>query len=204
MPAYVTSLGLLRAAAAKTPTQDALADVADTSLDLANVYVSLGDTAGTRATFAQANAFGDHLNPRGMYAGLKAQRQGAHARRPPSPSRSPKQVTASPMLSVAPWTGPDLPGSVASTLKYRLIVAAASDANDHPARAHGLAPGLGGVVLRRRVVLARQPKNLVSRTAERREDVRVSTRSAGHRRAPRRRNDQRCRRQHRHRSDPAH
>ncbi len=29
-----------------------------------------------------------------------------------------------PVVSIAPWTGPDLPGSVASTLKYRLIVAA--------------------------------------------------------------------------------
>ena len=26
-------------------------------------------------------------------------------------------------LSLAPWTGPDLPGSVASTYKYRLVVA---------------------------------------------------------------------------------
>jgi hypothetical protein len=28
-------------------------------------------------------------------------------------------------LSLAPWTGPDLPGSVASTYKYRLVVAGA-------------------------------------------------------------------------------
>ena len=30
--------------------------------------------------------------------------------------------------SLAPWSGPDLPGSLASTLKYRLIVASAGDA----------------------------------------------------------------------------
>jgi hypothetical protein len=29
---------------------------------------------------------------------------------------------AAPALSLAPWTGPDLPGSVASTIKYRLVV----------------------------------------------------------------------------------
>jgi hypothetical protein len=33
-----------------------------------------------------------------------------------------------PVVSVMPWTGPDLPGSLASTLKYRLIVASAHDA----------------------------------------------------------------------------
>ena len=29
---------------------------------------------------------------------------------------------AQPALSLAPWTGPDLPGSIASTIKYRLVV----------------------------------------------------------------------------------
>ena len=126
VPAYVRSLELLRAAAAKTPTQNAIADVADTSLDLANVYVALGDVANTRRAFAQANAYGDRLVAAGEYANLK---------------RNVKERTQEgliavalaggngrPVLSVAPWTGPDLPGSVASTLKYRLIVAATGDA----------------------------------------------------------------------------
>jgi hypothetical protein len=116
---------LLRAAAAKAPTQDNVADVADTSLDLANVYVSLGDVKNTRATFAQANAFGDRLDPKGRYAELKRNVK----------ERTQEGLIAvalaggdgKPVLSVAPWTGPDLPGSVASTLKYRLIVAAAGD-----------------------------------------------------------------------------
>jgi thiol-disulfide isomerase/thioredoxin/tetratricopeptide (TPR) repeat protein len=125
-PAYVRSLALLRAAAAQAPTQDAIADVADTSLDLANVYVSLGDVAGTRSTFAQADAYGNRLDPKGRYVDLK---------------RNVKERTQEgliavalaggngrPMLSVAPWSGPDLPGSLASTLKYRLIVASAGDA----------------------------------------------------------------------------
>lgn len=137
VPAYVRSLELLRAAAAKKPSQDNIADVADTSLDLADVYVSLGDAADTRATFAQANAYGNRLNPKGEYADLKRNVK----------ERTQEGLIAvalaggggKPVLSVAPWTGPDLPGSVASTLKYRLIVAAASDA-PVTLRAHGLGP----------------------------------------------------------------
>jgi cytochrome c biogenesis protein CcmG/thiol:disulfide interchange protein DsbE len=126
VPAYQRSLALLRAAAAKTPTDDALADVADTSLDLANVYVALGDVANTRATFAQANVYGDRLNPHGKYVNLKHNVK----------ERTQEGLIAvalaggngKPVLSVAPWSGPDLPGSLASTLKYRLIVASAADA----------------------------------------------------------------------------
>jgi cytochrome c biogenesis protein CcmG, thiol:disulfide interchange protein DsbE len=125
-PAYVHSLALLRAAAARTPTQDNIADVADTALDLANVYVALGEVAGTRATFAEANAYGNRLDPKGRYANLKLNVR----------ERTQEGLIAvalaggngKPVLSVAPWTGPDLPGSLASTLKYRLIVAAAADA----------------------------------------------------------------------------
>jgi cytochrome c biogenesis protein CcmG/thiol:disulfide interchange protein DsbE len=120
---YEKSLALLRAAAAKTPTQDAIADVADTSLDLADVYVSLGDAAGAKRTFAQANAYGDRLARNGEYKRLKRNVK----------ERTQEGLIAvaladggngKPVVSIAPWTGPDLPGSVASTLKYRLIVAA--------------------------------------------------------------------------------
>jgi len=125
VPAYVRSLALLRAAAAKAPTQDHIAGVADTSLDLANVYVSLGNVKSTRATFAQANAYGDRLDPKGRYAELKRNVK----------ERTQEGLIAvalaggngKPVLTIARWTGPDLPGSVVSTLKYRLIVAAAGD-----------------------------------------------------------------------------
>jgi cytochrome c biogenesis protein CcmG/thiol:disulfide interchange protein DsbE len=126
VPAYTRSLELLRAVAAKTPTEYANADVADTSLDLANVYVALGDAPNTRGTFAQANAYGDRLAANGRYKNLKRNVK----------ERTQEGLIAvalaggngKPVLSVAPWTGPDLPGSLASTLKYRLIVAAAGDA----------------------------------------------------------------------------
>jgi thiol-disulfide isomerase/thioredoxin/tetratricopeptide (TPR) repeat protein len=125
-PIYEKSLALLTAAAREAPTQDALADVADTSLDAADVYVSLGDATGARRTFAQANAYGDRLATTGKYARLKRNVK----------ERTQEGMVAvalaggvgKPVVSVMPWTGPDLPGSLASTLKYRLIVAARPDA----------------------------------------------------------------------------
>jgi cytochrome c biogenesis protein CcmG/thiol:disulfide interchange protein DsbE len=124
-PEYEKALTLLQADARKTPSQDALADVADTALDAANVYVSLGDHVGARRQFATANAFGDRLSPNGEYATLKRNVR----------ERTQEGLVAvalaggsgKPVVSVVPWTGPDLPGSLASTLKYRLIVAAPAD-----------------------------------------------------------------------------
>ena len=126
VPAYVRSLELLRAAARKTPTDAAIADVADTSLDLADVYVALGDAPNTRNTFAQANLYADRLDPYGRYANLK--RNVKERTQEGSIAVALAGGNGKPVLSVAPWTGPDLPGSLASTLKYRLIVAAAADA----------------------------------------------------------------------------
>jgi thiol-disulfide isomerase/thioredoxin len=124
-PVYEKALELLRDDASTKPTQDRIADVADTSLDAANVDVSLADEAGTRRNFAQANAYADRLAPHGNYARLKRNVK----------ERTQEGLIAvalaggagKPVISVIPWTGPDLPGSLASTLKYRLIVAAPAD-----------------------------------------------------------------------------
>jgi thiol-disulfide isomerase/thioredoxin len=126
VPAYERSIALLKAVAAKRPSQTAFAEVADTALDLAGVYVNLGNRARTHAAFALANAYGDRLAANGKYQSLKRNVK----------ERTQEGLVAlalaggngKPALSIAPWTGPDLPGSVASTLKYRLIVAAAADA----------------------------------------------------------------------------
>jgi thiol-disulfide isomerase/thioredoxin len=125
-PVYDKALALLRADAAKTASQESFADVADTSLDAANVYVALGDETGTRRAFAQANQYADRLAPHGAFATLKRNVK----------ERTQEGLIAvalaggagKPVLSVVPWTGPDLPGSLASTLKYRLIIAAPADA----------------------------------------------------------------------------
>ncbi len=126
-PAYEKTLALLIAAVPHATTADARADaiasVADTSLDLANVYVALGDVAGTTRAFATANAYGDRLDPHGPYAGLY---RNVHERTQEGlVAVHMAHGTTKTALSIAPWTGPDLPGSIASTLKYRLIVAKA-------------------------------------------------------------------------------
>lgn len=129
-PAYERALTLMRAAvgAAKTngDRTDAIANVADESLDLADVYVALGDVGRAAKTFAQANAYGNRLDPKGTYAALY---RNVHERTQEGlvavHMARDKGKTA---LSIAPWTGADLPGSLASTLKYRLIVAKAPNA----------------------------------------------------------------------------
>jgi thiol-disulfide isomerase/thioredoxin/tetratricopeptide (TPR) repeat protein len=141
-PLYEHTLALLRAAvdAAKTPADkvDAIANVADESLDLADVYVALGDEAGAARTFAQANAYGNRLDPNGPYANLyrnvhERTQEGLVAVRI-------AHGTGKTALSIVPWTGPDLPGSIASTLKYRLIVAKTPNAKVD-LTALGLLPG---------------------------------------------------------------
>ena len=137
---YEKSLALLRAVAAKAPTQDNIADVADTSLDLADVYVSLGNVAATKRTFAQADAYGDRLDPKGPYPRLKRNvkertQEGLVAVALANVSAG----SGTPVGSIAPWSGPDLPGSVASTIKYRLIVAARAN-TPVTLRATGLRP----------------------------------------------------------------
>jgi tetratricopeptide (TPR) repeat protein len=140
--AYERAVTLMRGdlAAAKTPGDrtDDVATIADTSLDLANVYVALGDVAGATRAFATANAFAARLDPKGEYAELyrnvhERTQEGFIAVR----MAHGEGKTA---LSVAPWTGADLPGSVASTLKYRLIVANAPNAKVD-LQALGLRPG---------------------------------------------------------------
>jgi thiol-disulfide isomerase/thioredoxin len=135
--AYEKSLALLEADARKQHTQDADADVADTALDAANVYVSLGDAANTKRQFAKAGEFAAKLTHGDDYLTLKRNVK----------ERTQEGLIAvalsggnhTPVVSIEPWTGPDLPGSLASTLKYRLIVAAPAD-SQVTLRAHGLRP----------------------------------------------------------------
>jgi hypothetical protein len=121
---YEKSLALLRGVADAAPTQEHIADVADTSLDLADVYVSLGDVAGTQRTFAQANAYGDRLDPKGPYPRLKRNVKERTQEGLVAVALANESANGTPVVSIARWSGPDLPGSVASTIKYRLIVAA--------------------------------------------------------------------------------
>jgi thiol-disulfide isomerase/thioredoxin len=123
--AYATSLTLLESAAAGATKEDPIVDVADTALDAANVDVSLGDAAGAKRDFATANAYADRLAPHGPnaeFVGIVRERtqEGIVAVTLAGGAKAP-------VASITPWTGADLPGSLASTLKYRLIVAGPPD-----------------------------------------------------------------------------
>jgi cytochrome c biogenesis protein CcmG/thiol:disulfide interchange protein DsbE len=127
--AYAMSLTLLEDAAtkAKPKDEDPIVDVADTALDAANVYVSLGDAANAKRVFDTANAYADRLDQHGTYAEFV---NNVHERT----QEGLIAVTLAggthvPVASITPWTGADLPGSLASTLKYRLIVAGPPDAS---------------------------------------------------------------------------
>jgi peroxiredoxin/tetratricopeptide (TPR) repeat protein len=124
-------------AAAPDKRGDAAGVVADESLDLGDVYVSLGDAAGARRTFASAAHYAALIPKSSPYAGLIER----------VPDRAAEGMAAlglahgdATTLALSKWTGADLPGSLKSTYKYRLIVVA-------PARkpvtltARGLKPG---------------------------------------------------------------
>lgn len=124
-PAYETGIAKLIAALHDPAPQDALANVADTSLDLADVDASLGDPDAARTTYAQAARYGARLDAR-RYAELR--RNILERTQEGTIAATLARGDGRTGLSVAPWTGPDLPGSVASTFKYRLLVAAAPQA----------------------------------------------------------------------------
>jgi thiol-disulfide isomerase/thioredoxin len=126
-----------KAAAAAHPSQAAFADVADGALDLAAIDVVRGDAAGARAAYAEANRFGARLDAK-RYAELK--RNVVERTQEGTVALALGHGDGRTALSVAPWTGADLPGSVASTLKYRLIVAAPAN-REVTLRATGLPRG---------------------------------------------------------------
>ncbi|HEY6235020.1 MAG TPA: hypothetical protein VIW69_07985, partial [Candidatus Elarobacter sp.] len=82
------------------------------------MYVKAGDPAKARAAFAQTSAWTAKLpKTDSRYAMYLEEAQEATVA---LDAAHPAGKTA---LSLAPWTGPDLPGSVSSTYKYRLVVA---------------------------------------------------------------------------------
>jgi hypothetical protein len=116
---------------------DAAAIVADESLDLGDVYVSLGDRTNAQRTFERAEHYAAMISPRSQFAGLRER----------VPDRAAEGMAAVGMahghgttLALSKWTGPDLPGSLKSTYKYRLIVAAPANKNVRLST-KGLRPG---------------------------------------------------------------
>jgi len=103
------------ALAAAEPPPNA-AQIAWTALYAGQAEANLGHAAKARAFFARALAEAERVapsDPRRTWYIERAQEGTVALGVVPG---------APPSLSLAPWTGPDLPGSVASTIKYRLVV----------------------------------------------------------------------------------
>ena len=137
---YEKAVGLLAKAADTTPVGkdgEAQAYAADEALDLADVYVAVGDAKNAARIFALSQKYANLIPANGRYKGMK----------PRVPERTTEGMAAVAMargagtnVSLAKWTGADLPGSVKSTLKYRLVVVGSPNA-DVALSAKGLKPG---------------------------------------------------------------
>ncbi len=102
---------------------ETVADVADESLDLANVYVALGDAANAQRTFDQAQRYAA-LIPGG--SSLATMKQRVRERTLEGMSGVALARGSGIRLALTPWTGANLPGSIASTYRYRLVAVAPS------------------------------------------------------------------------------
>jgi len=117
--AFAQAIGRARAAVAIAPKNaKAIKKLAWAYLYQGRMYVKAGDPAKARAAFAQTTAWASKLpktdNRYAMY--LEEAQEATVALDVAHPAGKTG-------LSLAPWTGPDLPGSVTSTFKYRLVVA---------------------------------------------------------------------------------
>ena len=108
--------------------------VAATHLVAGRAYAKAGDVEKARAEFAQLVAWTERLPKTDVrYAMYLEEAQEAQVALDLTGSTATR-------VSLAPWTGADLPGSVASTLKYRLVVAGTAGKNVD-LRAAGLPKG---------------------------------------------------------------
>jgi thiol-disulfide isomerase/thioredoxin len=117
--AFSQAIGRARAAVdAKPKDAKAIRKLAWAYLYQGRMYVKAGAPEKARAAFAQTSAWTSKLpKTDSRYAMYLEEAQEATVA---LDAAHPAGKTA---LSLAPWTGPDLPGSVASTYKYRLVVA---------------------------------------------------------------------------------
>lgn len=117
--AFAQAIGRARAAVdAKPKDAKAIRKLAWAYLYQGRMYAKAGDSAKARSAFAHTTAWTSKLpKTDSRYAMYLEEAQEATVA---LDAAHPAGKTA---LSLAPWTGPDLPGSVASTYKYRLVVA---------------------------------------------------------------------------------
>jgi peroxiredoxin/tetratricopeptide (TPR) repeat protein len=117
--AFAQAIGRARAAVlAKPKDAKTIRKLAWAYLYDGRMYVKSGDTAKARGAFAQTSAWTSKLpKTDARYAMYLEEAQEATV------ALDVAHAAGKTALSLAPWTGPDLPGSVTSTYKYRLVVA---------------------------------------------------------------------------------
>jgi tetratricopeptide (TPR) repeat protein/peroxiredoxin len=137
---FQKSTGLLMAAvktAAPKDRTEAAADAADELLSLGDAYVTLGDGQQAQQTYDEAKRYADMVDPKSEYAEI---RDRVTERAAEGAVAVAVKQGSNLAISVTKWTGADLPGSVSSTYKYRLIVVAKGD-QPVTLTAQNLAPG---------------------------------------------------------------
>jgi peroxiredoxin len=117
--AFARAIGMARAAhQAKPADAKAIRRLAWAYLYEGRLFALEGDVARARAAFAQTSAWTAKLpKTDSRYAMYLEEAQEATV------ALSGAQPGGQTALSLAPWTGPDLPGSTGGSFKYRLIVA---------------------------------------------------------------------------------
>lgn len=117
--AFAQAIGIGRAAVNANPGDaKAIRKLAAAYLYQGRMYARQGDTAKARAAFAHVSEWTLKLPKNDeRYAMYLEEAQEASVALDTAPGAT--RTT----LSLAPWTGADLPGSISSTLKYRLVVA---------------------------------------------------------------------------------
>jgi peroxiredoxin len=117
--AFAQAIGRARAAVdAKPADAKAIKKLAWAYLYEGRMFAKSGATAKARAAFAQTTAWTSKLPKNdSRYAMYLEEAQEATV------ALDAVHSDGKTAISLAPWTGPDLPGSVSSTYKYRLVVA---------------------------------------------------------------------------------
>jgi len=117
--AFAQAIGTARAAVNAKPTDaKRIRKLAWAYLYEGRMYVKAGEPEKARVAFAQTSAWTAKLPKTDARYGMYLE-EAQEATIALAAVRSDGKTA----ISLAPWTGPDLPGSVASTYKYRLVVA---------------------------------------------------------------------------------
>ncbi len=137
---FLKSTALLEAAvksSAPKDRSDNAANAADELLSLGDAYVTLGDGSQAQQAYDSAKHYAAMVDPKSPAGEI---RDRVTERAAEGTVAVAVKQNSNMAISVTKWTGADLPGSVSSTYKYRLIVVAKSG-QPVTLTAENLAPG---------------------------------------------------------------